>query len=100
VKLRPEDWAAAVALVVADPFISWTMFYFMAIIFFASLVYLLYDEGGFKRLIDLVGDEVKGAIQWQYKCSALSVGRPREWPRAIRYAGAVRIWTRPRDHAE
>lgn len=44
-KLRPEDWAAAVALVVADPFLEWGMIALIAAMFYGALGYLAFDCG-------------------------------------------------------
>jgi len=43
-QIRIEDLVAAVALVAADPFISWTMFFVLAATFLASLGFLAFDE--------------------------------------------------------
>ena len=43
-QIRIEDLVAAVVLVAADPFISWTIFFVLAAMFLTSLGYLAFDD--------------------------------------------------------
>jgi hypothetical protein len=56
VKLRPEDWLAGLALVLAHPFMDWFTFFGIVCICIICLVYLFYEA--MEWWIDLSRKEV------------------------------------------
>ena len=70
-KLRPENWLAGLALVVADPFIEWELFFYIVTLFIVCLAYLLHES--IDWWIELSRKEVH---PWPYIHNARSTARP------------------------